>query len=154
MSERRRVTMAEQTTSSIVVDAPPAAVMAVIGDFAAYPAWAQGVKRADIVRTGPDGRAEEVYFELDASPIKDEYTLAYEWEDDRAVSWHLVDGKMLKAMDGTYQLDGRPDGTTEVTYRLAVDIAIPMIGMLKRKAEKVIIDNALKGLKSRTESLS
>ena len=139
--------------SSIVVHAEPPAVMAVIGDFTAYPEWAQGVKQADVVKTGSDGRAEEVYFELDASPIKDEYTLAYDWDDDRAVSWHLVHGKMLKAMDGSYQLDGRPDGTTEVTYRLAVDISIPMIGMLKRKAEKVIIDTALRGLKRRVESL-
>jgi ribosome-associated toxin RatA of RatAB toxin-antitoxin module len=146
--------MAEQTMSSIVVHAEPPAVMAVIADFAAYPQWAQGVKQADVVRTRPDGRAEEVYFELDASPIKDEYTLAYDWDDDRGVSWHLVRGKMLKAMDGSYQLDGRPDATTEVTYRLAVDISIPMIGMLKRKAEKVIIDTALKGLKRRVESAS
>ena len=29
--------MAEQTSSSIVIDAPPAAVMDVIADFAAYP---------------------------------------------------------------------------------------------------------------------
>jgi hypothetical protein len=61
---------------------------------------------------------------------------------------------MLKAMDGAYELDDRSDGTTEVTYRLAVDISIPMIGMLKRKAEKVIIDTALKGLKKRVESQS
>jgi hypothetical protein len=61
---------------------------------------------------------------------------------------------MLKAMDGAYELDDHGDGVTEVTYRLAVDISIPMIGMLKRKAEKVIIDTALKGLKKRVESLA
>ena len=55
-------------------------------------------------------------------------------------------------MDGAYELADR-GGSTEVTYRLAVDISIPMIGMLKRKAEKVIIDTALKGLKKRVESL-
>jgi len=38
-----------------------------------------------------------------------------------------------------------------VTYRLAVDVKIPMLGMLKRKAEKVIIDTALKELKKRVE---
>ena len=144
--------MAEQTTSSIVIDAPPAAVMAVIADFEAYPSWAQGVKKAEPVDAGK--RPEQVYFELDASPIKDAYTLAYDWDGDNGVSWNLVDGKMLKAMDGAYFLDDRGDGTTEVTYRLAVDISIPMIGMLKRKAEKVIIDTALKGLKKRVESLA
>jgi ribosome-associated toxin RatA of RatAB toxin-antitoxin module len=146
--------MAEQTTSSIVVNAEPADVMAVIADFDAYPEWAQGVKTADVVKEGAAGRPLQVYFELDASPIKDQYTLEYDWDGDRAVRWWLAQGKMLKAMDGAYELEGRGDGTTEVTYRLAVDISIPMIGMLKRKAEKVIIDTALKGLKKRVESQS
>ena len=141
--------MAEQTTSSIVIDAAPAAVMGVIADFEAYPSWAQGVKKAEPVDAGK--RPEQVYFELDASPIKDAYTLAYDWDGDRGVSWGLVEGKMLKAMDGAYELDDHGDGVTEVTYRLAVDISIPMIGMLKRKAEKVIIDTALKELKKRVE---
>ena len=144
--------MAEQTTSSIVIDAEPAAVMAVISDFDAYPDWAQGVKKAEVVAQGGDGRAEQVYFELDASPIKDAYTLQYDWHGDSSVHWTLAEGKMLKAMDGSYELADR-GGSTEVTYRLAVDISIPMIGMLKRKAEKVIIDTALKGLKKRVESL-
>ncbi len=146
--------MAEQTTSSIVISADPASVMAVISDFEAYPEWAQGVKKAEPVEGGGgNGRPEQVYFELDASPIKDAYTLSYDWHGDESVTWKLVEGKMLKAMDGAYELDDR-DGTTEVTYRLAVEISIPMIGMLRRKAEKVIIDTALKGLKKRVESLA
>ena len=144
--------MPEQTTSSILIDAAPAAVMEVIADFEAYPSWAQGVKKAEPVDAGK--RPEQVYFELDASPIKDAYTLAYDWDGDDGVTWSLVEGKMLKAMDGAYVLEDRGDGSTEVTYRLQVDISIPMIGMLKRKAEKVIIDTALKGLKKRVESLS
>ena len=32
-----------------------------------------------------------------------------------------------------------------------MDLTIPMLGMFKRKAEKVIIDTALKGLKKRVE---
>jgi ribosome-associated toxin RatA of RatAB toxin-antitoxin module len=146
--------MAEQTTSSIVISAEPDAVMAVIADFEAYPAWAQGVKKAEPVKEGADGRPEQVYFELDASPIKDAYTLEYDWNGDESVTWSLLEGKMLRAMDGAYELEDRGDGSTEVTYRLAVDISIPMIGMLKRKAEKVIIDTALKGLKKRVESLA
>jgi ribosome-associated toxin RatA of RatAB toxin-antitoxin module len=146
--------MAEQTTSSIVVDAPPASVMAVIADFAAYPAWAKGVKTADVRSTNADGSADQVYFELDVSPIKDEYTLAYDWDGDRQVTWELVEGKMLRALDGAYVLRDLGNGSTEVTYRLALDVSIPLIGMLKRKGEKILIDTALKGLKKRVESIS
>ena len=144
--------MAEQTSSSIVVDAPPADVMAVIADFESYPQWAKGMKQVEVREAGSGGRAEQVYFALDVSPIKDEYTLAYDWDGDREVTWTLVEGNMLKMLDGAYTLADRGDGTTEVTYRLALDVSIPLIGMLKRKGEKILIDTALKGLKKRVES--
>lgn len=144
--------MADQTTSSITIDAPPSAVMAVIADFALYPAWAQGVTRAEVVADGADGRAREVAFDLNATPIRGSYTLGYEWSGDDRVSWTLVESSILRAIDGSYELEAHRDGTL-VTYSLSVDLLIPMIGMLRRKAEKVIIDAALKGLKKRVESL-
>lgn len=143
--------MAEQTTSSIRITAEPATIMDVIADFGSYPDWATGVKQTDVLASRADGRAERVRFVLDASPIRDEYVLAYDWDDDRRVTWRLVEGRVIKAMDGAYELAAGGDDT-EVTYRLSVDVAIPVIGLLKRKAEKVIIDAALKGLKKRVES--
>jgi ribosome-associated toxin RatA of RatAB toxin-antitoxin module len=145
--------MAEQTTSSIEINATPAVIMDVIADFAAYPQWAQGMKSAEVVEEGAPGRPKQVAFELEQKPISDSYTLSYDWNGDSSVSWTLVEGKTLKALDGSYILDETPNGT-RVTYKLSVDISIPMIGMLRRKAEKVIIDSALKGLKKRVESIS
>lgn len=148
--------MAEQTSSTITIDAPAADVMAVIADFPAYPEWAKGVKVADVVASCDDsdpdarGRAEKVFFALDVSPIKDEYTLAYTWHGDRQVDWTLVEGKMMRELDGSYILK-ESGGSTEVTYRLALDLSVPLIGMLKRKGEKILIDTALKGLKKRVE---
>jgi ribosome-associated toxin RatA of RatAB toxin-antitoxin module len=143
--------MPEQTTSSIEIDATAEQVMAVIVDFEDYPAWVQGMKKVEIVSTDADGRADQVHFDLDAG-VKDSYTLAYDYVGPDTLRWRLVEGKLMRAMDGTYELSATSTGT-HVTYRLAVDLAIPMIGMLRRKAEKVIIDTALKGLKKRVESL-
>ena len=145
--------MAEQTTSSIVIDASPAAIMDVIADFPSYPSWAKGVKVAEVQDTFPDGRARQVFFQLDVSPIKDEYTLDYTWHGESSVDWTLDHGKMLTALDGSYTLSDLGNGSTEVAYRLALDVSIPLIGMLKRKGEKILIDTALKGLKKRVESL-
>ncbi len=145
--------MPEQTTSSIVIDATAAQVMAVIVDFEAYPAWAQGMKAAQVVSTDAEGRAQQVHFELEAAPIKDSYTLDYTYVGTTTLRWKLAEGRMLRAMEGSYDLVETAGGT-EVTYKLAVDVAIPMIGLLRRKAEKVITDTALKGLKKRVESLA
>ncbi|MFJ9388005.1 SRPBCC family protein [Nocardioides sp. NPDC101246] len=143
--------MADQTTSTIVIEAAPSAVMAVIADFKSYPAWAKGMQEVSVLETGVDGRAEQVRFVLDVAPIKDEYTLAYDWDGDRQVTWSLVKGNLLRSMDGAYVLRDL-GGRTEVTYRLALDLSIPLIGMLKRKGEKVLIDTALRGLKQRVEA--
>lgn len=144
--------MAEQTTSSIVISATPQAVMDVIVAFEDYPVWVQGMKAVEVRATDAEGRASHVHFELEAAPIKDSYTLAYDYVSPTTLRWSLTEGKMMRALDGSYELVETPAGT-QVTYKLAVDVAIPMIGMLRRKAEKVIIDTALKGLKKRVESL-
>lgn len=145
--------MADKTTSSIVIEVPRKDVMAVIADFPAYPEWATAVRSAEVLSQEPGGRATAVRFTLDAGMIKDSYVLGYDWEGDTQVRWNLTEaGSMISEMTGGYAL-GERDGSTEVTYDLAVGIKVPMPGMLKRRAEKAIIDTALKGLKSRAESI-
>jgi len=145
--------MADQTESSIVINASPARIMAVIADLPAYPEWSDGINDVKVLSVyEEDNRPADAHFSLVSGAIKDDYELEYDWDGDTKVSWTLTKGDMLTAMDGTYELEDNGDGSTTVHYRLAVDVKIPMIGMIKRKAEKVIIDTALKGLKKRVES--
>ena len=143
--------MADQASSTIVIEAPSEAVLAVIADIASYPEWTGQIKSAQVVESGADGRPKQATFVMDAGVLKDEYTLEYDWNDS-GVAWKLV-GKstVQKSQVGSYALRDK-DGATEVTYKLAVDIAMPMLGMFKRKAEKMIMDTALKELKKRVES--
>jgi hypothetical protein len=143
--------MADQSTQSIVINAAPQAIMDVIADFSAYPQWALAVKKAEVIVPGVGDRAARVRFLLDAGLIKDEYVLDYTWSaDGLTVSWELIEGQIQRAQHGSYVLE--PVGAaTKVTYSLTVDLAIPMIGVIKRKAEKIIMDTALKELKRRVE---
>ncbi|MCK8432282.1 SRPBCC family protein [Streptomyces sp. D2-8] len=144
--------MAEHTSSSITIEAAPADVMAVISDFARYPDWTGEVKEAEVLKADAQGRAEQVRLVMDAGAIKDDQVLAYTWTGENEVSWTLVKSQMLRSLDGSYLLKPSGAGGTEVTYVLTVDVKIPMLGMIKRKAEKVIIDRALAGLKKRVEA--
>lgn len=145
--------MADQSTQSIDIDADPAAVMAVIADFENYPTWAGSVKKAEVLQTGPDGRARRVAFNLSAGPVQDRYELSYVWNGDRSVEWTLVQGQMMRAQEGRYLLEPTTHGT-HVTYWLSVDLVIPMLGLLKRKAERVVMDQALHELKKRVEAIA
>ena len=144
--------MADRTRASIQIGAPAADIMAVIADLPAYPEWTGAVKEVEIRSQASNGRAKEVWFRLDAGAIKDSYTLSYTWQGQQEVRWSLVEAEQIvKTMDGAYLLADNGDGSTTVTYQLVVDVKIPMLGMIKRKAEKVIIDTALKELKKRVE---
>jgi ribosome-associated toxin RatA of RatAB toxin-antitoxin module len=143
--------MADQSTQSIVMNAEPARIMSVIADFPAYPDWVGAAKAVEVLDEYADGRAKQVRFVLDAGVIKDEYVLEYEWSGDERVVWNLVRGQMQKSQHGEYVLTPQSDGT-QVTYTLAVELNIPMLGLFKRKAEKVIMDTALKELKRRVEA--
>jgi ribosome-associated toxin RatA of RatAB toxin-antitoxin module len=142
--------MADQSTQSITVDAPAVDVMSVIADFPSYPEWVGAAKSVEVVEAGDDGRARRVRFVLDAGAIKDDYVLDYAWDGDRGVSWTLVSSQLMKRQDGSYTLT-ETGGRTEVTYAITIDTKMPLLGMMKRKAEKVILDTALKELKKRVE---
>jgi ribosome-associated toxin RatA of RatAB toxin-antitoxin module len=147
--------MTERTRSSIDIPADPASVMGVIADFTAYPEWAGEITAATVLETDPaTDRATRVRLRLDSSAIRDEHVLDYRFDGDHAVYWKLVESQLLRALDGSYLLEPAGGGGTHVTYELTVDLKIPMIGLVKRKAEKVIIERALTGLRRRVEQLS
>jgi ribosome-associated toxin RatA of RatAB toxin-antitoxin module len=146
--------MADESTQSIIVEADADTIMGVIADFAAYPEWTGAVKETEVLAEDSDGQAEQVRFVIDAGMFKDAYTLAYEWaEDGLSVSWNLVKGQAQRAQRGRYLLAPQGDNATKVTYTLSVQLMVPMIGLFRRKAEKVIMDIALKDLKRRAEGL-
>lgn len=150
--------MPDKTRSTIDIDADPGVVLDIIADFEAYPQWAEQVRNAIVLVEDGDGWADQVEYVLEAGVINDTYVLEYDWDGIEAdgtgyVSWHLVRAGILKALDGTYRLSAIESGT-RVVYDLEVDLKVPMIGMLKRKAEKVIIDTALKELKKRAEDFA
>ena len=145
--------MAETSTQSIEIAAPRERVVEVICDFAHYPEWVSAVKRTEVIEEYEDGYASQVRFVLDAGVVQDEYTLVYEYAEDLSrIEWHLAaPSKIQKVQDGSYDIEEHPDGTSTVTYTLAVELSIGMLGMFKRKAEKMIMDSALRDLKRRVE---
>lgn len=144
--------MAEKTAQTIYIDADPGTVMDVIADIDSYPDWVSEYKEAEVLESDSAGKPKVARFVMDAAVLKDTLVFAYKWSKDRkSVSWSLVSSSLLKSLDGVYRLAPKGSGT-EVTYELTVDLAMPMIGLLKRKAERRLTDTALKDLKKRVEA--
>lgn len=140
------------TRDSTVVDATVGDVMAVISDFSAYPEWSTSIRSTEVLSTGSDGRPDRVRFELEAGAIFDEYVLAYSWSaDDRSLEWRLESSTLQKSQQGSYRL-APVEGGTRVDYELEIELAVPVIGSLRSRAERRILGDALSELKRRAES--
>jgi hypothetical protein len=138
-------------SDSITVKADPATIMGVIADFPSYPEWAGPVKKIEVLEEGADGRAKRAHFHVEVMGLSDNYINEYTWDGNRRVDWTMVEGKSQKSQVGSYELTAVGD-TTEVTYDLTVEIAIPVPGLIRRRLQSKIVDTALKDLKKRCEA--
>lgn len=143
--------VADKTRQTIYIDADPGEVMKAIADLESYPKWISEYKKVDVLEADDEGYPKKARMLMDATIFKDTLIMNYQWPADRkSLSWTLESSSLLKSLEGSYILAPKDSGT-DVTYELAVDLAVPMIGMLKRKAERRLIDGALKDLKKRVE---
>ncbi len=148
--------MPDHTESSVIIEAAPDVVLDAIADLEAYPSWAKGLRSVRVL-TEDEGWADEAEFVVDAGPLKDTYVLRYTWDVDEdstgVVSWTLIRGQSLTAMDGSYTLIAAGAGTS-VTYRLAVDLKLPLPSIMRRRAEATIVATALEDLRALVEGSS
>ena len=143
--------MADVARQTITVNATPEHCYAVVTDFEQYPEWAKDVKEA-IVRSRDElGRATEVEFRASALGRSTHYTLHYDYaEAPGSLSWKLVRGDIMRAIDGKYTFHTATAGT-QVDYDLSIELVVPLPGFVKRRAEVRIL-NTVKELKSRAEA--
>ena len=144
--------MAEQVSERIHIDAPPERTYEVATDYERYPEWAKDVKQANVLERDAAGRGAKVEYRAAAFGRSSRYVLQYDYSQaPAAFSWTLVEGEMVRTIDGTYRFDSDGDGT-RVSYDLAIDPSIPLPGFLKRRTAGMIVSTALKELKKAVEN--
>jgi ribosome-associated toxin RatA of RatAB toxin-antitoxin module len=146
--------MAERASQDTVIEASADAIMGIITDFEAYPEWVDDMKDAEVRETDDQGRATRVWYHVDARVMEIEYVLAYEYPAEHRLTWTLDEGEQITKLDGEYLLEEEADGSTRVRYTLEADLAIPMPGFMKKRAQKRIMETGLGELKRRAEALS
>jgi uncharacterized membrane protein len=145
--------MSELSTSTITIDAPIDAVRSILFDLGSYPTWSTAIKSAEVKETDDQGRATSVKVSIDAGMMKDRVLLNYDWSEapDR-LEFSMEDADLLTAMNGAYITKAIDADTTSVTYELGVEVSMPIPAMMRTKAEKATIDQALAQLKAHAEN--
>jgi len=145
--------MSDSSRSTITIDAPLAAVTEALFTLENYPEWSSSIKSVEVVNRDDQGRAMKVKMTIDAGMMKDRVILDYDWSEAPArLSFSLDDADLLTGMDGAYIIKSIDDESTEVTYELTVSLSMPIPAMMRQKAEKTTIDQALAQLKATLEA--
>lgn len=148
--------MVDQRTERATITAPPDRCFAAALDFERYPEWASDIKMARVLSRDDDGRAVDVEFRAAAMGRSTTYTLRYFYgSNPLRLAWRLQRGDLTRRLDGEYEflpVVGDP-GSTDVLYQLAVDLAVPLPGFVKRRAEARIVRTALDDFTAHVQSL-
>ena len=143
--------VADEAHEHIRVAATPARCYEVATSFEHYPDWARDVKDVTVLQRDGDGRGSQVEFRVAGLGQSIRYVLEYDYADaPGAFSWRLVESDKLRGLEGRYGFEADGDGT-RVAYDLAIDVAIPLPGLIKRQAARMIVATALKELKHESE---
>lgn len=143
----------------MTVNAPIEACYAVGIDIAAYPDWVENLRAAEVLSRDDQGRPLTARFEAEGLGRMTSYVLSYDHDRGPSVlSWSLLSGDLAREIEGCYgfedvtERDGQP--LTEVRYELTIDLAVPLPGFVKRRAEDKIVLSALHRFKLRVEELN
>jgi ribosome-associated toxin RatA of RatAB toxin-antitoxin module len=141
----------DQATDTEHVAASASRCFDVAVDFERYPEWARDVKEANVLERDASGRATKVEYRASALGRSTHYTLSYDYSQaPERISWSLVEGDIMRVIDGAYTFFPSGDGT-DITYSLKIELIVPLPGFVKRRAEVRIL-HTLKELKTRAES--
>jgi ribosome-associated toxin RatA of RatAB toxin-antitoxin module len=146
--------VAQRATESIVVNAPPDDVYAVVTDFLDYLNWVTDLKEIHVLETDNDGRPLEVEFRAAAYGRSTTYALRYDYSRaPEQLNWNQTRGDITEYLEGQYRFEPSGDGT-RVTYDLEVELLVPIPAFVKARAAQRIQTQALRELKARAESRS
>lgn len=143
--------MAEFSSNSISIEAPVDEVAALLADLENFPTWSSAIKSVEVHDRDSSGRPTSATIKIEAGVLKDRAKLSYDYSNfPKEISFSLEEADLMTEMTGSYEISGDGD-ETEVTYRLHVEVSMPVPEIMRKKAEMATIDAALSQLKKKLE---
>ncbi|OMB97218.1 cyclase [Mycobacterium sp. NS-7484] len=137
--------MAVRASREAVFDASPEAIMAVLADVEALPAWSPVHRRVDVLDRYPHGRPHHVKTTVRLLGVTDKEILEYHWGENWMV-WDAEANLQQRGQHVEYNLTPEMD-RTRVRFDIIVDLAMPIPDFLIRRGKKLVLDVAIERLR-------
>ena len=143
--------MAEFSSNSVTVEAGASEAAALLADLENFPTWSSAIKQVEVHDRDSAGRPISATVKIEAGVLKDRAKLNYDYSNfQKEISFTLEEADLMTEMTGSYEISGDED-SAQVTYKLHVEVSMPVPEMMRKKAEMATIDAALSQLKKKLE---
>jgi uncharacterized protein YndB with AHSA1/START domain len=136
---------------SVEIAAPIETCFAAIIDYETFPKWQGAVVDTEVLDWDKKGRGKRVRLFVDAKVRKVDYTLDYRYEEPERIEWDFVEGNGINDADGHYLFEDLGGDRTRATYKLGLEVGIPLPGPVARRAHKSTLKGSVDDLKREAE---
>jgi uncharacterized membrane protein len=136
---------------SVEIDAPIETCFAAIIDYETFPKWQGAVVDTEVLDWDSKGRGKRVRLFIDAKVRKVDYTLDYSYDEPQRIEWDFVEGNGINGADGHYLFEDLGNDRTRATYKLGLEVGIPLPGPVARRAHKTTLKGSVDDLKKEAE---
>src|SRR4029453_12262414 len=148
--ERREMGLnwAEHT---VEIAAPIETCFDAITDYETFASWQSAVVDTEVLDWDAKGRGKRVRLFVDAKVRKVDYTLDYSYDEPTRIEWDFVEGNGINGADGHYLFEDLGNDRTRATYKLGLEVGIPLPGPVARRAHKTALKGSVEALKREAE---
>jgi hypothetical protein len=136
---------------TVEIDAPIETCFGAIIDYETFPKWQGAVVDTEVLDWDSKGRGKRVRLFIDAKVRKVDYTLDYSYDEPQRIEWDFVEGNGINGADGHYLFEDLGDDRTRATYKLGLEVGIPLPGPVARRAHKTTLKGSVDDLKKEAE---
>jgi uncharacterized membrane protein len=136
---------------TVEIAAPIATCFAAIIDYETFPSWQGAVVDTEVLDWDKKGRGKRVRLFIDAKVRKVDYTLDYSYDEPVRIEWDFVEGNGINGADGHYLFEELEADRTRATYKLGLEVGIPLPGPVARRAHKSTLKGSVEDLKREAE---
>ena len=136
---------------TVEIDAPIETCFGAIIDYETFPKWQGAVVDTEVLDWDSKGRGKRVRLFIDAKVRKVDYTLDYSYDEPERIEWDFVEGNGINGADGHYLFEDLGGDRTRATYKLGLEVGIPLPGPVARRAHKTTLKGSVDDLKKEAE---
>jgi ribosome-associated toxin RatA of RatAB toxin-antitoxin module len=140
-------------SKTVEVGADAASIMAIVGDFEAYPHWNEGIKGLWVLARYDDGRPSQVRLDTEVQGMQSTFIQAVYYPGENQIQTVMQQGDLFSKQEQLFSVV-ETGASSLLTVDMDVETTMPIPAPMVKSLLNNVLDQLAENLKQRAEQLS